>query len=432
MKTTVPQKQTLQQPPGPRPLMLHLATETWTALSCWHAFANLKTDLKSWKHSPALDKRKARLQKKLANVDPDQFQQALWRQILARRQQFRKGVEAYHQSPGREPFAGIPVVWQDGPARLYDYGAAANVNNDAATVLVVPSLINKSYILDLQPGKSLMRYLARQGLRPLLLDWGAPGEQEKHYDLGDYITGPLQRAFDFAQNTGPSKPMIIGYCMGGVLALALAARNSGKTGRLAFLATPWDFHAGDFHAGGFHAGPENQVGGFHHLLAAQQPAIEYFLKSRGVLPVDMIQTMFWALAPTLTTEKFIRFADQPRSSKQARLFVDLENWLNDGVDLAGPVARDCLIGWYVENRPMRGQWRIDGRIVDARDIRAKTMIVIPAHDHIVPPHSAMALVRVINYPEHRVVKNGHIGMVAGSNAEQDLYRPLATWLKSGL
>src|SRR5690606_9100699 len=110
-------------------------------------------------------------------------------------------------------------------------------------VLVVPSLINRAYVLDLTAERSLLRWLARQGLRPLLLDWGRPGAEERAFTLTDYVTGRLSRALDATLAEAKAPPVVVGYCMGGLLALGLAlARQRALTG-LALLATPWDFHA---------------------------------------------------------------------------------------------------------------------------------------------------------------------------------------------
>jgi polyhydroxyalkanoate synthase len=91
------------------------------------------------------------------------------------------------------------------------------------------------------PGKSLMRYLAAEGLQAMLLDWGYPGAVERRFTLTDYIAGRLERAL-----TAIGRPVIlVGYCMGGLLALAAALRRPDRVRGLALLATPWDFHAPD-------------------------------------------------------------------------------------------------------------------------------------------------------------------------------------------
>jgi len=401
---------------GPRPLMLHLAMQTSMQLSCWNALSGLNTGLMNWKLAPRLQKNQADLQQKLKNVDLADFKNALWLQILNRQKQFADGVNLYHQYP-RHPRQeqGVPV-WSEGAVRLLDYGLGGS---DGAPVLVVPSLINKSYILDLNEQKSLMRFLAHQGLRPYLMDWGSPGDHEKNFNLTDYITGPLQHALDYVHKQTPKKTMIVGYCMGGVLALALTARNPDSTGSLALLATPWDFHS-PVESGGLQP---------RQLLMAGGPMIECVLEHSGVLPIDIIQSMFTSLDPTMTEKKFRHFASMKQPSLKAQHFVEIEDWLNDGVDLARKVAHECLIGWYGENRTARLEWRIKGHAINPRDVKCKSLVVIPGDDHIVPPASALALHDGLLGSELWPLKSGHIGMIVGSNAGKSLFKPLADWLK---
>ena len=99
----------------------------------------------------------------------------------------------------------------------------------------------------------------------------------------------------------------------------------------------------------------------------------------------MIQTLFFALDPMLVIRKFLDFADRDPASRSAQEFVALEDWLNDGVPLAAPVAREALFGWYGQNTPARGAWTIAGRVVEPRAVQNPSLLMIPARDRIVPP-----------------------------------------------
>jgi polyhydroxyalkanoate synthase len=92
------------------------------------------------------------------------------------------------------------------------------------------------------------------------------------------------------------------------------------------------------------------------------------------------------------------------------------------------VARECLVGWYGENTPGRGLWRLAGEIVDAGRLELPSLVVVPASDRIVPPQSARALAALIPGAETMTPPSGHIGMVVGSSAERGLWQPLAAWL----
>jgi polyhydroxyalkanoate synthase len=154
------------------------------------------------------------------------------------------------------------------------------------------------------------------------------------------------------------------------------------------------------------------------------------MESRGELPVDIIQGLFAGLDPQLVLRKFLAFARLDPDSPQAAAFVALEDWLNDGVALSAPVARECLGGWYGENTPARGTWRVAGQVVDPRMLDMPSLCVIPARDRIVPPASAQALAEM--FPRARnetlVPRLGHIGMMVSAGAERQVWRPLADWL----
>ncbi|CAK0744447.1 polyhydroxyalkanoate synthase subunit PhaC [uncultured Gammaproteobacteria bacterium] len=248
-----------------------------------------------------------------------------------------------------------------------------------------------------------------------MIDWGRAGPWERRYSLTDYIAGRLERALDAVIDlTNGRKPKVVGYCMGGLLAAALAWRRPRDLAGLGLLATPWDFHA---------ESPElaRSTASFMALFA---PAIETW----GELPVDAIQTLFAGLDPWLVVRKFRQFGRMAQESESATAFVALEDWLNDGIPLPAAVARDCMIGWYGRNDTARGEWLIAGLPVDPTRIRVPTLAQIPERDRIVPPASALALARAIPGCVIQTPPLGHIGMIVSNTATAIAWEPLATWL----
>ncbi|WP_029007142.1 alpha/beta fold hydrolase [Azospirillum halopraeferens] len=392
---------------GPRPLGLHLATVTAALLSSPAGLPPWRSGWPNW--NPDLRERAQALHRDLAGADPDGLRRALDREVRRRLDLMLTGLERYRHHPYRRTLPDPPAVWTEGASRLLDHGPDGGV-----PVLFVPSLVNRAYVLDLSEERSLMRWLAGQGVRPLLLDWGSVGPLERRFTLTDYIAGRLERALEAAVDLTGRRVAVAGYCMGGLLATALALRRPREVASLLLLATPWDFHADD-------AATARRAAAFFQPFG---PLVEAW----GELPVDAIQSLFAQLDPFLVLKKFSRFARMAPDGAAARAFVALEDWLNDGVPLAAAVARDTLAGWYGRNDTALGTWLVGGLPVDPRRVAVPTLALVPGRDRIVPPASAKALVDRIPGGQMIVPPLGHIGMVVGSGAEQGVWRPIAEWI----
>ncbi len=320
------------------------------------------------------------------------------------------GIAAYRASPYTRTMADPPAIWEESETRLLDYGGTG------PSVLFVPSLINRAYILDLMPEASMLRWLSQHGSHPYLLDWGWPAEIERHFTLTDYIAGRLERAI--AAIPGPI--ILAGYCMGGLLALAAAVRQvaSGtpeKITALALLATPWDFHADN----------PAQAKTLGRSLTMLEPMMGF----SGTLPIDALQTIFTMIDPFGVGEKYRSFASLDKTTARAKRFVAMEDWLADGVPLAAPVARETLGGWYGENTPARLTWRVAGMPITPASISVPCFVAAPARDKLVPPVSVRPLAAALPLCTYLEPGAGHIGMIAGTNAQNALWQPFADWLQ---
>jgi polyhydroxyalkanoate synthase len=313
------------------------------------------------------------------------------------------GIAAYRTHAYQRDLADPPVCWSESETRLLDYGG------EGPKILFVPSLINRAYILDLMPEASFMRWLAARGAHPYLLDWGWPGEIERKFTLTDYIAGRLERAI--AAIPGPI--VLAGYCMGGLLALAAALRDPRKFRGLALLATPWDFQAADAAQA--------------RRLAESLPLLEPMMNVSGTLPIDALQTLFTMIDPFGVGDKYRNFSSQNQASARARRFVAMEDWLADGVPLAAPVARETLGGWYGANSPAAGAWRVAGLAIDPSRLTLPCFCAAPARDKLVPPESARPLAAAIPNATYIEPHAGHIGMIAGTHAQDALWEPFKAW-----
>ena len=343
-------------------------------------------------------------------INPVAFLDALTQAGQDRLKTFAQGVQAYQHHSHHRITDDAPR-WS-GPATLpvLDYGKA----NGKQPVLVVPSLINKSYVLDLFEDRSFMRFLASRGLSAYLLDWTASEARLPASDLTAYINDVLVPVLSALKEQHGRPPVLVGYCMGGTLAAAPAAMHANLVSALVLLAAPWDFHV--------------ESGGIRHWLAQWRPGLEATIEVLGHAPIDLLQALFAGLDPTLVGRKFRSFAAMDQNSDEAKRFVVLEDWLNDGVPLAGPVALECLFDWYLANTPLTGRWLIGDQPVVPEHILCPTLAVIPERDRIVPPKSAAALAERIPKAQILSVTLGHIGMMTGGRAAQEVYEPVADWI----
>jgi polyhydroxyalkanoate synthase len=405
---------------APRPLPLHLAGASLLWLTSRAALTSLPN---GWppSNTPGLaaNHRLAALGDDVARLGREAVGAALDRELHRRADAFLTGLETYRRHPYRRPTERVPVLWRavgrdGGAARLLDYGK----DRAAPTVVIVPSLINRHYIVDLLRERSFVRHLARRGLRPLVLDWGEPGQTERGFGLGDYIDGPLTGSLTAAVDSAGRPVALLGYCMGGLLTLALALRRPADIACLALLATPWDFHAETLEQA--------------RLLAAVIECLPLYAGAAGPLPVAVIQGLFAALDPFLAERKFVRFGGLDPEGGTARDFVALEDWINDGVPLARNVALECARSWYRENQPPRGLWRVGGQPIRPEGLEKPALVVLPSRDRIVPPASAEPLAAAI--PGATVLRPpfGHIGMMASAGAPEAVWQPITDWLRAAL
>jgi polyhydroxyalkanoate synthase subunit PhaC len=396
---------------APRPLPAHLLAAMMLWLSSRAALPILKNV------SPRSSEAGERLRALVAEIDAfghGSVAAALDREIAARAGSYLTGLEVYRRHPFRRGREAPPILWREGTTRLLDYGR----NADGPVVLVVPSLINRYYVLDILPERSFLRHLANRGLRPVVVDWGAPGSDERDFDLTDYILARLEPAFAAALGIAGAPVGVIGYCMGGLLALALALRRQEDLGCLALLATPWDFHA--------------ERAGQAQTLALIAECFASLCDAHGSVPVDIIQGLFFALDPLTAERKFTRFAALDPEGEEARAFVAVEDWLNDGVPLTPRVARDCARSWYGGNEPGRGQWLVGGERVDPELLHRPALVVVPRRDRIVPPSSAEALAAELGVVTVLRPPLGHVGMMSAVRAPSVLWTPIAEWLQAQL
>lgn len=322
-------------------------------------------------------------------------------------ERFVAGVRAYWNHPLPRPRQGGTAVAAFGSARLLDLGGSGR------PLLLVPSLINRPYVLDLLPERSLVRALAPD-VRVLLVDWGPPDAATGSDGLVECVAGRLEPAAELVTRQLGRRPILVGYCMGGLLALAAAVRRPDLVDGLVLLATPWDFRRSALRA------PLARLAGSRRgALVATGPE----------LPRALVDLLFATLAPESVIAKYAAFADLDPHSPRARTFVAIEDWLSDGVPVPAAVAEECVDGWYRRNLPATGRWRLGGVAIRPERLRIPVLVAAPRQDRIVPRESALAVLPALRDAQVLEPESGHVGMVVGAGAPTSLWTPLSAWLR---
>lgn len=323
-----------------------------------------------------------------------------------------EGVRKYMAHPFRREVPLLEVIWKENQTKLYF--CKRKGKKKRGSIAIIPSMINRSYILDLLPDRSFVRWLAAQGFDVFLLDWGDPARDAGSKSMENIITKRLLPAIRFAAQKSDAPVHAVGYCMGGTLLAAAAALEPEFLQSAVFLASPWDFHAGD------------RVLTDH--VRTGTPAALQMIGAGGALPVDWIQSVFAAVNGNRTVRKFAKFAAMDQDGDAARLFVAVEDWLNDGVDLPGEMGRSCLADWFDDNKTGGGTWEIGADTVDLSAIDVPSLVVASARDRLVPAESSLAMAERLPRADVLNPDIGHIGMMSGGNAEKDVWQPVADWL----
>jgi polyhydroxyalkanoate synthase len=141
-------------------------------------------------------------------------------QVLKSRQRIQKGLDILLAR--EEPLVGVTpkdVIYSRGTLRLYHYRPMTDEVYRVPVVFVM-SLVSKPFILDLTFGQSFVQYMLAQGFDVFMIDWGIPRPEDKRLKLDDYVLDFMPRCFAEVQKaTGEDEYSILGYCMGGQLAL---------------------------------------------------------------------------------------------------------------------------------------------------------------------------------------------------------------------
>jgi polyhydroxyalkanoate synthase len=272
-----------------------------------------------------------------------------------------EGLRAYASAERPAPSAPRPEIASIGSARLRDHGGEG------------PAAV-------------------------LLLDWGEAHDRREFSVSGhiEELLLPLLRELN-------EPAALIGYCLGGTM--AIGAANLIPAQRVVTLAAPWRFSA--YPADG------------RASLQSMWRDAQGTAQSLGALPMEVLQAAFWSLDPERTVAKFAKYAALEPQRADARRFVQLEDWANQGEALPCAAAAELIEGLFGKDISGNGEWSIAGKAV-TDELSVPALHFTAARDRIAPAATAPSGEKV-------EIPSGHVGMIVGSAREQ-LHAPLRSFL----
>lgn len=306
------------------------------------------------------------------------------------------------------------VVHRENKWRLLHYRRPGAGAADFATpVLLVPSLINRHYVLDLRPGRSFAEFLVEHGHDVYMIDWGTPGDEDRHLEWDDIVDRYLGRAIRLAARPA-GRVHLMGYCLGGTLAAVHAAARPERVASLMLVAAPIDFHQGGLLA---------------RWTSTPSFDLDALAEAFGNVPWPLMQASFHMLRPTLNLSKLVSVLDRAWDDEFLDHFAALERWGNDNVSFPGRAYRRYVQELYRENRLAAGSFTMSGLPARLDAIRQPVAVVSFAHDHIVPEQSATAALDLVSSADRTLVRvsGGHVGAMVSRKARSGLWGQLSAW-----
>ncbi len=307
------------------------------------------------------------------------------------------------------------LVFEEDKLQLYHYVQEGKITCKVP-VLIVYALVNRQYMLDLQPDRSLIRKLLQKGLDIYIIDWGYPTKQDMYVTLDDYIDEYINDCVDFITKTTPAKKVnLMGICQGGTFSTIYAALYPEKVQNLVTLVTPIDFDTHDA-----------LLFSWADYMDADKIA-EVF----RVVPGEFLNAGFLMMAPfTLNIRKYVEMIDIMEDREKLLNFLRMEKWIFDSPGQAGAAYSRFIKEMYQQNKLVKGELQINGKKVDLKNIKMPLLNIYASSDHLVPPSSTKPLNDLVGSVDKSLYefKGGHIGVFVGSKSQKELAPNISKWL----
>ena len=308
------------------------------------------------------------------------------------------------------------VVYEENKLELLRYESMTDEQNEVP-ILITYALINKPYILDLQPDRSVVRRLLEAGHDVYMIDWNEPSRLDQDLGLHDYVNRYIDNCVDvLRERSGQEQINMLGYCMGGTMSTIYAALHGEKVNSLGLMAAGLCF---------------DRTGGVLEDWGSE----EYYdpediVETYGNVPADFLDDGFALMDPVDNyLSKYITLYENMESDAFVENFARMEKWLDEGIDLAGQAYVEFLQKIYQDNELYRNELEIGGQAVDITTIDVPILQIIGEYDHLIPPEASKPFNEVVGSDDVTTIEypTGHIGMSVSSSAHEDVWPEVCDW-----
>jgi len=313
------------------------------------------------------------------------------------------------------------VIWTLNKAKLYRYvPVVPEEKRHKIPLLLVFAIMNRPHVLDLRPGHSFVEYMLKRGYDLYLLDWGAPGPEDKNLKFDDYTLEYLPRAIRKLKSvSGSDEFSMLGWCLGALIGTLYAAlRPDDGLKNLVLLTAPLDFS-------------DKTAGGFIRWTTNEAFNADKIVENLGNVPGELIDYGAKALKPVENfVGSYLNLWDNIDNPKVVESWHAMNTWVRDNIPMTGGAYRQLINELYRENRLMAGKLELRNEPVQLSKLKANVLTVIAENDHITPPCQSEGVMAKIGSQDKEVfrVRGGHIGIMAGSGAEKNTWPHIQQWL----
>ena len=285
-------------------------------------------------------------------------------------------------------------------------------------ILVVYALVNRSYVLDLQPNKSWIRHLLMQGFDVYLLDWKSPTRLDKYVSFDDYVNSYIDDCVEIVQNNNSSDKITLhGYCMGSSMSAMYTSLHQEKIKNLVTIAPVID------------TSKDTTV----IANISKQMDIDKLVSYIGYLPPEKLYECYAILKPFKQgVNKYYNLVENIDNESFVQNFLRIEKWLYDTPPIAGETIKQWINDIYKKNLLVKNQFRLGTAIVNLKKINVPLLNIVAEEDHLVSPECSVPLNEVVSSEDKRLIRfhTGHVGLIASSYSQNNVLPKVGQWIKS--